>query len=171
MTNNLENFISDYVDFPKQGILFRDISPLLQNPQTFSDVIESMSRSKLYDDADAIIAIDSRGFIFGSAISMKLSKPMVIARKPGKLPGELLEKSYELEYGSNSLCIQKKSIENYKNFVIVDDLIATGGTARCLAEILAEDGKNITGLSVCIELGQLNARANLPFPVDSQITF
>ena len=97
-----------------------------------------MSSSNILKNADAILSIDARGFIFGTAISSYLSKPMVVARKPGKLPGVLIEKSYDLEYGKNSLAIQKDSIRRYKYLAIVDDLLATGGTVKCVSEILKD---------------------------------
>ncbi len=130
-----------------------------------------MSDSPIFKNAEAIIAIDARGFIFGSAISIYLSKPMIAARKPGKLPGHLISKSYDLEYGSNSLSIQKDALDNYSSFAIVDDLLATGGTVKCILEILSESNKKIKGLSVLIELKDLKGRDKLGIPVDSLITF
>ena len=171
MAKNLIQLITEHKDFPKKGILFKDLLPILQQPDVFSDLIERMSSYEIFNGTDAIIAIDARGFIFGTAISIKLSKPMIVARKPGKLPGDLLSKSYNLEYGTNSLSIQKQAIENYHSFVIVDDLLATGGTVNCVSEILKESGKKINGLSVVAELGFLNAKKLLPFPVKSQIIF
>ncbi len=171
MSMSLSHLITEYKDFPKKGILFKDILPLLQHPDIFSGLIDKMSTSEIFENSDAIISIDARGFIFGTAISLKLSKPMIVARKTGKLPGELITKSYELEYGTNSLSIQKNAIEKYQYFVIVDDLLATGGTVTCVSDILKEAGKEIIGLSVVVELGQLGAKANLPFPVNSQIIF
>ena len=171
MTKNLKKLITEHIDFPKKGILFKDILPILQQPDVFDDLIENMSSSEIFEGADSIIAIDARGFIFGTAISIKLSKPMIVARKPGKLPGELISKSYKLEYGTNSLSIQKKAIEEYHSFVIVDDLLATGGTVKCVSEILLESGKKINGLSVVAELGFLKAKSLLPFPVKSEIIF
>ena len=171
MTNNLKRLITEHIDFPKKGIVFKDLLPLLQHPDIFTDLINNMSSSDIFKDSDAIISIDARGFIFGTAISIKLSKPMIVARKPGKLPGELITKSYELEYGINSLSIQKSAIEEYQSFVIVDDLLATGGTVTCVSDILKEAGKKINGLSVVAELGHLNAKDFLPFPVKSQMIF
>ena len=150
MKSSLKEIINQYLDFPKKGILFHDILPLFQYPDVFSEVIKSMSSSPLFSKADAIIAIDARGFIFGTGISIYLSKPMVLARKPGKLPGKLFEKSYNLEYGTNSLSIQKDSLKDFKTFVIVDDLLATGGTVNCVSDIINEAGKEILGLSVVI---------------------
>ena len=141
MSKKLNYLIKDYPNFPKGGIVFKDILPILQNPDEFSLLIKDMSENKICKEADAIVAIDARGFIFGTAISIALSKPMIVARKPGKLPGELITKSYALEYGLNKLSIQIKSIEKYESFVIVDDLLATGGTALCVANILQDKKK------------------------------
>ena len=157
------------MDFPIKGIVFKDILPLLQDPEIFSKVIEEMSISTIFKNADAILAIDARGFIFGTAISIFLSKPMIVARKPGKLPGDLIEKSYDLEYGKNSLAIQKDSIKKYKSFAIVDDLLATGGTVKCVSEMLKEFNKEVIGLAVVIELGELKGRNKFKFPVESQL--
>ena len=171
MTKDLNQLITEHKDFPKKGIVFKDLLPLLQHPDIFTDLINNMSSSEVFRDSDAIISIDARGFIFGTAISIKLSKPMIVARKPGKLPGEILTKSYELEYGSNSLSIQKAAIKKYNSFVIVDDLLATGGTVKCISNLIKESNKEITGLSVVIELEEINGRNSLPFPVESQIIF
>ena len=171
MANYLRKLITQYEDFPKKGIVFKDILPLLEHPDVFADLIDKMSDSAIVANSDAIISIDARGFIFGTAISMQLSKPMIVARKPGKLPGEILTKSYRLEYGENSLSTQKNAIKKYQSFAIIDDLLATGGTVMCVSELLREAGKDITGLSVVIELAQLNAKSSLPFPVESQIVF
>ena len=160
ITNPIKNLIADYPDFPKKGILFKDISPILQNPEAFEKVIETMANNPILKKADAIIAIDARGFIFGSAISFFLSKPMIMARKPGKLPGDLISESYDLEYGSNSLSLQKHVLDKFESFAIVDDLLATGGTAKCVLEILMKFNKKIEGLSVLIELKDLKGRDN-----------
>ena len=171
MTNLLREIIKEHPDFPKKGILYRDVLPLLQNPSLFSDVIQNMSSWEPLKNADALIAIDARGFIFGSAISMQLSKPLVVARKPGKLPGRLLSKSYNLEYGSNSLSIQEDAVRRFQKFVIIDDLLATGGTVNCVKDLLKDLKKEILGLSIVIELKSLRGREIFDFPVDSQVIF
>ena len=168
---DLDKSIARYADFPKKGIIFRDIFPLLTNPELFSRVIDSMADSNIFKKADAILAIDARGFIFGTAIGLKLSKPIVVSRKPGKLPGKLITKSYSLEYGNNSLSIQKDLLTKYQTYAIVDDLLATGGTVKCVNNILKESGKKISGLSVVIELKELNGKSSFDFPVDSQIVY
>ena len=117
----LEELIDTYKDYPKKGIDFKDVLGIIQEPKVFKDLISKMSSSQIIEKADAIISIDARGFIFGSAISLQASKPMIVARKPGKLPGELIEKSYNLEYGQNSLSIQKKALQKYNSYAIFDD--------------------------------------------------
>ena len=170
-SKQLKQLITEYINFPKQGIIFKDILPILEHPDIFEDLINNMSAGKIFKTSDALISVDARGFIFGTAIAMKLSKPMIFARKPGKLPGELITKSYELEYGENSLSIQRNAIERYFSFAIVDDLLATGGTVKCISNIIKEANKEVTGLSVVVELEELNARNSLPFSVESQIIF
>ena len=171
MSKKIKNLIKDYPDFPKKGIIFKDVLPILQNPDMFSELIKNMSNNEICKKAEAIISIDARGFIFGTALSVFTSKPMIVARKLGKLPGDLITKSYSLEYGNNTLSINKDSIKNYKSFAIVDDLLATGGTALCVANMLKDENKIITGLSVVVELSELKAKDKFYFPVDSQIVF
>ena len=169
--NKLKLAIDSYKDFPKEGIIFRDLLPVLGNPDIFKDLIKEMSSSNVLKNSDAIIAIDARGFIFGSAISFQISKPLILARKPGKLPGEIISKSYNLEYGSNSLSIQEKSLYNHESFFVIDDLLATGGTVKCVEDIINSKGKKISGLSVVIELKDLNAKSKFNFPVESQVIY
>ena len=168
---SLKELIDTYNDFPKQGIDFKDVLGIMQHPQIFKELILKMSSSQIIKNADAIISIDARGFIFGSAISLHASKPMIVARKPGKLPGELLENNYSLEYGENSLSIQKKALNKYKTFAIVDDLLATGGTVNCVAKILESNNKNVAGIIVVVELMELEEKLKLNPPVESFITF
>jgi len=171
LEEDLKNTIKSYKNFPSEGILFRDVLPVFQNPLVFSQLIDSMCSKKVFKVAESVIAIDARGFLFGSAIALKLSKPLVLARKPGKLPGELTTHKYDLEYGSNSLSIQDDALENLDNFVIVDDLLATGGTVNCVSKILKEKNKKVLGLSVVIELNKLDGRKRLDFPVNSEILY
>ena len=171
MTEPLKKLIKDHLDFPKKGIVFRDILPLLQQPEIFSKVIEDMSKSKIFKNSEAIISIDARGFIFGTAISLTLSKPMIVARKPGKLPGDLIEKFYDLEYGKNSLAIQKDSIKQYDSFAIVDDLLATGGTVNCVSSLLKSNNKEVKGLLVVVELLDLKERFKFNFSVESLVAY
>ena len=165
----LNELIDTYKDYPKKGIEFKDLLGIIQEPKVFKELILKMSSSQIIEKAEAIISIDARGFIFGSAISFQSSKPMILARKPGKLPGELLERNYSLEYGENKLSIQKKALEKYKSFAIVDDLLATGGTVNCVSKILKSNNKEISGLLVVVELIKLEARLKLNFPIESSI--
>ena len=167
----LKEYVDSYKDFPKKGILFRDLSPIFSNPKLLAELINEMSNVEFCKNAEAIIAVDARGFLFGAMISMYLSKPMVLARKPGKLPGELISKKYSLEYGTNSLSLQKKSIQKYNSFVIVDDIIATGGTVQCLSDLILSQKKEVTGLNVVLELADLKGRDKFQFPVSSQLVY
>lgn len=171
LTDRLKNSIKDYPNFPKKDIVFKDICPLLSDPELFSDLIDKISNYSFFDEADAIIAIDARGFIFGSAVAKMLKKPLILARKKNKLPGNLIEESYGLEYGKDSLSIQIDSIEKYKKFVIVDDLLATGGTAKCVLEMLRENNKQVLALSVIIELKSLKGSDFLGIPVFSEVKY
>ena len=166
----LIELIKTYKDYPKKGIEFKDVLGIVQEPKIFKELVLEMSSSQIIKNAEAIISIDARGFIFGSAISFQASKPMIVARKPGKLPGELLKKSYSLEYGENSLSIQKKALQRYNSYAIVDDLLATGGTVNCVSNLLESNDKKVVGLLVVVELMKLEGRLKLDFPVESSMT-
>tara|TARA_Y100000589_G_scaffold89660_1_gene84212 strand:+ start:797 stop:1309 length:513 start_codon:yes stop_codon:yes gene_type:complete len=162
-------YITNYADFPEKGIIFRDLLGILREPNIFRDLINRMASSQEIQDSDAILAIEARGFIFGSALAFQSRKPMVVARKPNKLPGKLIKKKYDLEYGTNTLEIQGNSIEKYQKFNVVDDVLATGGTAKCVSDILLSLGKEINGYSMVLEIESLKGRRNLTSPVNSQI--
>ena len=166
----LEDLIITYEDFPKKGIDFKDILEILQYPDIFKELILKMSSNQLLKNAEAIISIDARGFIFGSAVALESSKPMIVARKPGKLPGNLLTREYDLEYGKNSLSIQKKALKKFNSFVIIDDLLATGGTVNCVSRLLQEQRKEVMGLITVVELNKLKGRSKIGFPVHSIIS-
>ena len=163
----LESLIKTYNDFPKKGIAFKDILGIIQDTEVFSELIHKMSSSKIIKNSEAIISIEARGFIFGSAISLQACKPMIVARKPGKLPGELIQEKYSLEYGENSLAIQKGALKKFSSYAIVDDLLATGGTVECVANLIRKNDKNISGLITVIELEKLDGRSKFNFPVES----
>ena len=162
-------FITNYDNFPQEGINFKDLFGILREPNIFKNLITKMASSSEIQDSDAILAIESRGFIFGSAIAFHSGKPMVVARKPNKLPGKLIMKKYKLEYGSSTLTLQKKSIEKYQRFSVVDDVLATGGTAKCATDLLSSAGKEVVGYSMVVEIKSLNGRKNLLGPVNSQL--
>tara|TARA_B100000886_G_scaffold339287_1_gene304316 strand:- start:1930 stop:2451 length:522 start_codon:yes stop_codon:yes gene_type:complete len=171
LSERLKESIRDYPDFPKKGIIFKDISPVIADPELFSALINKISNYDIYKETDAIVAIDARGFIFGSAIAKKVKKPLILSRKKNKLPGLLLEESYGLEYGKDSLSIQESAIKPFNNFVIVDDLLATGGTAKSVINMLNKKGKNVLALSVIIELSLLKGSSFLGIPVYSEIKY
>ena len=167
---NLESLIKTYNDFPRKGIAFKDILGIILDNEAFRELILKMSSNKVIKKSEAIISIDARGFIFGSAISLQSSKPMLVARKPGKLPGELIEGNYDLEYGKSSLSIQKESLKRFSSYAIVDDLLATGGTVECVANLVKKSGKEVCGLVTVVELIELNGRSKFDFPVESMLT-
>ena len=166
----LEDLILTYKDFPKKGIDFKDVLEILQYPDIFQELILKMSSNQFLKNAEAIISIDARGFIFGSAVALESSKPMLVARKPGKLPGQILTREYDLEYGKNSLSIQINALKKFNSFVIVDDLLATGGTVNCVSRLLKDQRKEILGLMTVIELMKLKGRSKFDFPVQSIIS-
>ena len=163
----LQDLILTYKDFPKDGVDFKDVLEILKYPDIFKELILKMSSNQFLKDAEAIISIDARGFIFGSAVALESSKPMIVARKPGKLPGKILTREYDLEYGKNSLSIQSNALKKFNSFVIIDDLLATGGTVNCVSKLLQDQSKEIKGLITVVELKKLKGRAKLNFPVQS----
>ena len=163
----LESLIKTYYDFPKKGIAFKDILGIIQDPDVFRELIFKMSSNHVIKDSEAIISIEARGFIFGSAISLQACKPMIVARKPAKLPGDLIQENYNLEYGKSSLSIQKGALDKFSSFAIVDDLLATGGTINCVARLLENSGKKISGCITVVELLDLRGRSKLGMPVES----
>ena len=167
----LEDLILTYKDFPKKGIEFKDVLGIIQEPAIFKDLILKMSDSKIIKNCEAIISIDARGFIFGSAISLQAAKPMIVARKPGKLPGEVIKQNYNLEYGESSLSLQRSALRKYASFAVVDDLLATGGTVNCVSNLLKKNGKEVLGLITVVELTELKGRSKFNFPVESAICF
>ena len=166
----LKDLIITYKDFAKKGIDFKDVLEILQYPDIFQNIISKMSSSEFLKNAEAIISIDARGFIFGSAVAFESSKPMVVARKPGKLPGQIFTREYDLEYGKNSLSIQINALKKFNSFVIIDDLLATGGTVNCVSKLIQDQEKQITGLMTVVELKNLKGRFKFDFPVHSIIS-
>ena len=164
-----EDCINTYKDFPIKGVDFKDLLGILHEPELFYELVMEMCSSSIIKNSEAIISIDARGFIFGSAVSLKSSKPMIVARKTGKLPGEIVKQNYNLEYGENSLSIQKSSLNKFKSYVIIDDLLASGGTVQCVANLLSENNKQVKGLVTVVELIKLGGRSKFNFPVETVI--
>ena len=167
--NEFQEYIQSYPDFPNKGINFKDIFGLLQEPNIFRTLINKMASSENIQNCDTLLSIDARGFIFGSGIALVSKKPMIVARKPNKLPGQLIQKEYDLEYGKNALAIQKEALKNFQKICIIDDVLATGGTAKCVQEMLESEGKEVLGFMMVVELTSLNGSKNLTKPVESLI--
>jgi adenine phosphoribosyltransferase len=159
-------------DFPKPGILFRDITPLLADPKAFHIVIDALVEQFIGHEVDAIVAIDSRGFIFGAPLASRLNTSFIPARKPGKLPAETVSVAYALEYGQGSLEMHKDALSAGDRVVVIDDLLATGGTAAATGELVLSQGAEVLAYAFVIELDALDGRARLaPAPVISLLHF
>ena len=170
--NELSQAIRNIPDFPLPGIQFKDITPVLANARLFAGCIDHLSAPFKKGDVDAIVGIDARGFIFAAAVALKLGCGFVPVRKKGKLPYQTYEQSYQLEYGSNTIAIHVDAIKPGSRVLLVDDLLATGGTAAAAATLLRKVGAQILEISFFIELGFLNGRDKLKgFPVRSLISY
>jgi adenine phosphoribosyltransferase len=153
---NLKERIDEFPDFPKKGILFRDFSPILQDPSAMSYIIDEFAKHFHPKDFDILAAIESRGFLVACALALKFNKGMFMIRKKGKLPGKTEKISYKIEYGKDVIEIQKHSLEKGKRVLICDDLLATGGTAKASAKLIEKMGGKISGFAFIIELTDLN---------------
>ena len=168
---NLYDFIDEIQDFPKKGILFKDISPLLEDKNAFKSLILKMIQEIKNYKIDLIAGIDSRGFLFSTLLAHQLNIGSIMIRKPNKLPGDVIEKNYELEYGNSSLSLQKKRNLDGKNLLIVDDLLATGGTVKCAEELIFEAGGKVVLTMVAIELNGLKGREKIKSDVFSVLSY
>lgn len=166
-----EQLIKDVPNFPKSGIVFKDITPILQDPIAFNEVLDEMSEIVQKTQPDIIVGIESRGFIFGTPLAAKNNIPFVLARKPGKLPRETISYSYELEYGNSTIEIHKDSIKPNQKVLIVDDLLATGGTVNAVQKIVKELKGQIVGNLFLIELSFLKGRDNIESDTYSLIKY
>ena len=158
---NLKDYIRDIPDFPEPGILFRDITPLLANPVAFNYAVAQLAEQCSEPDFDVVVAIESRGFIFGAPLARELGKPLIPVRKAGKLPAERHAVEYDLEYGSNVLEIHTDAIQQGQRALIVDDLLAIGGTLSAASQLVEDCGGEAARLAVVIELAFLDGRSRL----------
>ena len=158
---DLKKYIRDIPDFPSPGILFRDITPLLKDPKAFSYAVDQMAESVMSHKPTALVAIESRGFLFATPLSIKLGLPFVPVRKPGKLPYESVNVEFSLEYGSGKLEMHSDALNSSDKVVIIDDLLATGGTAKGAALLCEKVGAKVVGTQFAIELTFLNGRKAL----------
>jgi adenine phosphoribosyltransferase len=164
--------IRDIPDFPTPGILFKDITPLLADPRAFHIVLDSIAERFIGEHVDAIVGVEARGFIFGGALAARLNASFVPARKPGKLPAESDRVSYKTEYSTAELEMHKNSIKRGARVVVVDDVLATGGTAKASAQLVATQGGEVIAYAFVIELSFLNGNKVLsPSRVESVITY
>lgn len=168
----LKGRIREIPDFPKKGILFRDITPLLADPAALALSIELMANRYRGQCVDVVVGAESRGFIFGTAVACALSAGFVPVRKKGKLPSTTIECAYELEYGVDALHMHSDAILKGQRVVLIDDLLATGGTLKACARMVEQLGGKIIGITVLIELLELRGREKLaPYPVHSVLQY
>ena len=159
-TRNWADLIRDIPDFPEPGVVFKDITPLIGSPGGFSAVITELVQ-KAPRDIDVVVGMEARGFIFGAPVALALGTGFVPIRKPGKLPGEVITTEYELEYGTNALSVHKDAIPDGSRVLIIDDVLATGGTVAATAELIKQLGADLVAVAVVMELDFLNGRKNL----------
>jgi len=168
---NLKGYIRDIPDFPKKGIIFKDITPLLQDKAAFKNAIKTIVSRYKNTKIDAVVGMESRGFIFASAVAYGLNVGFVPVRKKGKLPYKTKRASYELEYGSDSIEIHTDAIKKGQKVLIVDDLIATGGTTSAVISLIESLGGEIVGIEFLIELLFLKGRERIKYPINSIIKY
>jgi len=159
---NYRELVRDIPNFPQPGILFRDITPVVGNPEAFKALVNDMASPWRNERIDAVVAIEARGYILGAPIAYQLSAAFVPVRKKGKLPWETISSSYELEYGMDTLEMHQDGVRAGQRVLIVDDLLATGGTLKAGAQLVEQLKAQVVGMSVFIELAGLKGRAKLP---------
>lgn len=170
--DDIRALIRDVPDFPKPGIVFKDITPLVADPEGFRAAVGHMAEMSRPMNPDAILAIESRGFIFGAALTHLTGWPMQLVRKRGKLPREAVSIRYELEYGHDHLEIHADAIEAGRRYLIVDDLLATGGTVDAVCRLIRKQGGTVAGCAVLIQLAFLKGSEQLrDCPVTSLISY
>jgi len=157
----LKKYIRDVPDYPQKGIIFRDITPVLANKRIFPEVVDLMSKAWLDEKPDLVAAIEARGFIPGAAIAVKLDAGFVPIRKVGKLPWKVIAESYQLEYGTDQLEVHSDAVQPGQKVLIVDDVLATGGTASAAVRLMRKLGAEVLGVQVLIELSYLAGRERL----------
>jgi adenine phosphoribosyltransferase len=158
---DLKKHIRDIPDFPSPGILFKDITTLLGDPEVFSETIEQLHHAVGAMEIDAIAGVESRGFIFGTPLAMKLGVGFIPIRKPGKLPAETIQEEYTLEYGTNTVEMHTDAVSDGMRVLVVDDLLATGGTAEATCKLIERGGGTVVATLFIIELEFLNGREKL----------
>jgi adenine phosphoribosyltransferase len=169
---DLKHFIRDIPDFPKKGIIFKDITTLLADAPSYQRMVDLIAHRYVGKKIDKVVGVEARGFVIGAALAYKLGAGVVLVRKPGKLPGETIKKTYELEYGTDTLEIHVGAITKGERVLIADDLLATGGTISAVVEMVNSMGGEIVECCFMAELAFLNGRNRLPSgKVFSLLTF
>ncbi len=170
-TEALRELVEEIPDFPEPGILFRDITPILSTPPALRAVVEHMADAVNRHAPDGIVAIESRGFLLGSALALHMHLPLLLVRKPGKLPRPTRRASYELEYGEDALEVHVDDVRPGHRYAVVDDLIATGGTCLASIELLRQHNADVAVAAFLIELSTLGGRHRLDTPVASVLLY
>jgi adenine phosphoribosyltransferase len=171
-TSWLVEHVRDVADFPKPGVVFKDITPLLGDPSAFRGVVDAIADRYPAAEVDRVVGIEARGFIVAAPVAYRLGAGFAPVRKPGKLPGESVAEPYELEYGVDSLEVHVDAVEAGERVLVVDDVIATGGTALATCKLIERLGARVIGIAAVIELGFLGGRARLDgYDVASLITY
>ena len=165
--------IRNIKDFPIEGIIFRDITTAIKDKEALREMINFLTEKFINKNIDYVAVVESRGFVFGSALAYNINAGCILIRKPGKLPAETISEEYQLEYGKDKLEIHKDAIEQGKNVIVVDDLLATGGTVNAACKLLKKAGANVKAAAFIVELADLNGRNNLPQDVEvvSMVTY
>jgi adenine phosphoribosyltransferase len=168
---NLKDHIRTIPDFPKPGILFYDVSPLLAHPAAWQETMTRLAFAVSRHKPDILAGIESRGFLVAAPLALKLGLGFIMVRKKGKLPGATMPFTYDLEYGTDTIEIQADAIEPGQKVVLLDDLLATGGTMNAAAQLLRQAGANVEGCACLIELAFLNGKARLDIPATTLVSY
>ena len=169
---DLRKYIANVPDFPKPGILFRDITPLLQHPPAFRHALDMIKQGIAGNSIDAFAAIDARGFLIAAPLALEMDKPLLPVRKEGKLPRDSVRVSYDLEYGTNSMELHRDAVSKGQRVLVVDDLLATGGTAEATVKLVEELGGVVAGLAFLVELRELGGRERIKgYPITTVIEY
>lgn len=171
IADRLKRLIKDVPDFPKEGVIFKDLTPIFLDPDANRAVTTAFSRRYETLDIDAIVAIESRGFLLGAPIAVQLGVPLALVRKPGKLPRPTVTRSYALEYGQDTLEMHVDAVRPGQRVVVVDDLLATGGTANATVELVKEVGAEVIEAAFLVELGFLKGRGQLSVDVHALVQY
>ena len=172
ISRELERHIRTVPDFPTPGVSFKDITPLIEDGEALHAAVDALAAATDGIGYDRILSAEARGFVFGTALAYRAQKGLILARKPNKLPRETISAAYELEYGTDSLEAHDDAIPPGARILVVDDLLATGGTARAMCQLVENAGGTVAGVAFLIELSYLNGRSRLePYDVVSLITY